>query len=352
MNGAHHFNEVILDGAFVPDAMVFGELGQGLASGDLGLAFERSGPERFLSTFMLLATSAEAMSAQGLARDAGIGRLLGRIAGLHQMSSAVAGALERHDSADVAAAVVRSSGRLPKPTSRISPTCSVKPSTKPTGGSKGLVAAAVDQRPGFTLRGGTNEVMRGVIARDWGCDDHHRDRRRPGGGRHDGWCLRRAPGVSPPTVVAERDVELWHALDDLGLVRLTGDEASGGSGAGWYEAAGCCRRGARGVRIPLAGMICWPAGSSTPSDCPPTTVWFRTVCRLDERGSPQTFLGWRAPTASSWCGDPRIPITWPTSTPRRWTSPPGQNLIGEPRHTSPPAPGSGRHGPDCPQPRG
>ena len=41
----------------------------------------------------------------------------------------------------------------------------------------------------------------------------------------------------PPTALAERDVELWHALDDLGLVRLTGGEASGGSGAGWYEAA-------------------------------------------------------------------------------------------------------------------
>lgn len=27
--GAHHFNEVLLDGAFVPDAMVFGEIGQG-----------------------------------------------------------------------------------------------------------------------------------------------------------------------------------------------------------------------------------------------------------------------------------------------------------------------------------
>ena len=34
--------------------------------------------------------------------------------------------------------------------------------------SSAIVAAAVDQRPGFTLRGGTNEILRGVIARGLG----------------------------------------------------------------------------------------------------------------------------------------------------------------------------------------
>ena len=41
--------------------------------------------------------------------------------------------------------------------------------------------------------------------------------------------------------------QLWTRLDALGLVRLTGSEASGGSGAGWPEAAArrrlnCSRR--------------------------------------------------------------------------------------------------------------
>lgn len=35
-------------------------------------------------------------------------------------------------------------------------------------GYRDLLTAAVDQRPGFTLRGGTNEVLRGVIARGLG----------------------------------------------------------------------------------------------------------------------------------------------------------------------------------------
>jgi hypothetical protein len=31
-----------------------------------------------------------------------------------------------------------------------------------------LVQTAVDHRPGFTIRGGTNEILRGVIARELG----------------------------------------------------------------------------------------------------------------------------------------------------------------------------------------
>ncbi len=63
MNGAHHFNEVIFDNAFVPDDMVFGEIGDGWKQVTSELSFERSGPERFLSTFGLLAACADRMAA-------------------------------------------------------------------------------------------------------------------------------------------------------------------------------------------------------------------------------------------------------------------------------------------------
>ncbi len=42
-----------------------------------------------------------------LPRHTDLGRYLARITGLHQMSMAVAGALERHEPADTAAAVVK-----------------------------------------------------------------------------------------------------------------------------------------------------------------------------------------------------------------------------------------------------
>ena len=164
MNGAHHFNEVILDAAFVPDDMVFGAIGNGWQQVTSELSFERSGPERFLSTFVLLAAAAETMAAQRISRDSDLGRLVARIAGLHRMSTAVAGALGRHDPADVAAAVVKVLGTTTE--GDIADFADLHGSADSRFWQ--LVTAAVDQRPGFTLRGGTNEVLRGVIARGLG----------------------------------------------------------------------------------------------------------------------------------------------------------------------------------------
>jgi acyl-CoA dehydrogenase len=55
--------------------------------------------------------------------------------------------------------------------------------------------------------------------------------------------------------------DLWRRLDELGLVRLTGSEDTGGSGAGWFEAAELMSAAVRhGARIPLAEhdlLACW-----------------------------------------------------------------------------------------------
>lgn len=164
MNGAHHFNEVILENTFVPDDMVFGEIGAGWQQVTSELAFERSGPERVLSTFVLLDAMARAMSANEIPRDAELGRLVGRIAGLHQMSSAVAGALQRGESPDVPAAVVKVLGTTTE--GDIAEFGHL--ATGHDAPFAALADTAVDQRPGFTIRGGTNEVLRGVIARGLG----------------------------------------------------------------------------------------------------------------------------------------------------------------------------------------
>jgi alkylation response protein AidB-like acyl-CoA dehydrogenase len=167
MNGAHHFNEVILDDVFVPEAMVFGQIGAGWQQVTSELAFERAGPERFLSTFTVLGAIADLMTSHQLARSSDLGRLAARVAGLHHMSSAVAGALERHEPADVPAAVVKvlgttTEGDIADFADLLVGDCGLDP------GFVDLVTRAVDQRPGFTLRGGTNEVLRAVIARGLG----------------------------------------------------------------------------------------------------------------------------------------------------------------------------------------
>ncbi|MCV7367063.1 acyl-CoA dehydrogenase [Mycolicibacterium duvalii] len=78
--------------------------------------------------------------------------------------------------------------------------------------------------------------------------------------------------------------DLWNRLDGLGLVRLTGPEAAGGSDAGWPEAAALLSTAVRhGVRIPLAEhdlLACWLLDAAgIGGDAAP-----RTVCVLDRDG--------------------------------------------------------------------
>ncbi|WP_233152782.1 acyl-CoA dehydrogenase family protein [Mycobacterium sp. NS-7484] len=163
MNGGHHFNEVVLDEVFIPDAMVFGEIGRGWTQVTSELSFERSGPERFLSTFPLLAQALE-----NTPDDAELGRLVARVAGLHHMSTAVAGALERGENPNVSAAVVKVLGTTVEGDIADFVDRQTGDDNPPDAQWAQLVATAVDQRSGFTLRGGTNEVLRGVIARGLG----------------------------------------------------------------------------------------------------------------------------------------------------------------------------------------
>jgi len=162
MNGTHHFNEVHLEDVFVPDELVMGRIGEGWQQVTSELSYERSGPERFLSTYRLLA----ALAGRGLG-GADMGAYVARMAGLHQMSSAVAGALEQHQDVSSAAAVVKVLGTaLEGDVADLADRLTEDDPNDPE--LRALVARAVFHRPGFTLRGGTNEVLRGVIARELG----------------------------------------------------------------------------------------------------------------------------------------------------------------------------------------
>ena len=52
--GEAHFNEIFFDDVFVPDNRLVGQVNEGWSQVVAELAFERSGPERFLSSYQLL----------------------------------------------------------------------------------------------------------------------------------------------------------------------------------------------------------------------------------------------------------------------------------------------------------
>jgi hypothetical protein len=136
------------------------------------LAFERSGPERYLSTFPLLVALLRELD--GAELDAGarreLGKLVARCWTLRRMSLGVAGALDSGQAPDLAAAVVKDLGTRfegeMNDAARL--LTGVEPDPKAPSGYARLLADAVLHAPGFTLRGGTSEVLRGIVARGLG----------------------------------------------------------------------------------------------------------------------------------------------------------------------------------------
>src|SRR5688500_6674364 len=91
LDGGHHFNEVVFDRVVVPGTMLLGAEGAGWAQVTAELAFERSGPERFLSTYPVLAEFARRACESGDGGQlAALGRLAARLLALRQLSLRIA----------------------------------------------------------------------------------------------------------------------------------------------------------------------------------------------------------------------------------------------------------------------
>lgn len=168
MNGSHHFNEVTLDDVFIPDDRVLGEIGAGWQQVTSELAFERSGPERFLSTFPLLDQAFSEFKGKRRPTNGSLGKHVARLAALHNMSMSVAKRLQDENNADTSAALVKHLGTAEEGdiAGTIDHLAGDYSAVAPE--FQDLLDAALAQRPGFTLRGGTNEILSGVIARSIG----------------------------------------------------------------------------------------------------------------------------------------------------------------------------------------
>ena len=94
MTGQHDFNEVVFEDAFVPDDHILGELDGAWKQATSELAYERSGPERFLETFYVLSGFVRALGPKPDLRCAeGLGRLVAQLHTLRRMSVSVNGML-------------------------------------------------------------------------------------------------------------------------------------------------------------------------------------------------------------------------------------------------------------------
>jgi alkylation response protein AidB-like acyl-CoA dehydrogenase len=171
MAGEHHFNEVTFDDVFIPQDALLGVEGQGWAQVTSELTYERSGPERFLSSFTLITELARAL---GPLPDrhaaAALGRLLTHITVLRRMSRSVTTLLQSGQDPLLSASIVKDLGALveqevPEIARSLVENAPGDPSTREF---YLVLKHTLLDAPLFSLRGGTREILRGIIARGLG----------------------------------------------------------------------------------------------------------------------------------------------------------------------------------------
>ena len=171
--GDVHFNEVFFEDVRLPADALIGAEGNGWAQVNAELAFERSGPERIYSSIVLLDIWADFLASQANANPAAeiaLGRLLARMAALREMSVAITGRLVEGESPVLEAALIKDLGTtmeqdVPIEIARLigeDPDAAVDAELMRT------LAYVMQVSPAYSLRGGTREILRGMIARGLG----------------------------------------------------------------------------------------------------------------------------------------------------------------------------------------
>jgi len=173
MAGEHDFNEVVFNDVFVPDAQVVGRIGNGWNQVTSELVYERSGPDRWLSTYQLLpllVNKTAALDSQ-TARQ-GVGRLVAHLWTMHHMSLSIAGLVAEGAHPQTEAALVKELGtqfeREIPDTARLLVPESVRAGFPAEDPFEEALRYTTLYAPALTIRGGTVEILRGIIAKSLG----------------------------------------------------------------------------------------------------------------------------------------------------------------------------------------
>lgn len=173
LTGDAHFAEVFFDNVDLPEDALVGEEGQGWHQVTAELAFERSGPERIYSSVVLLDAWVRHLQAIGrndAATTTLVGRLTAQLSVLRSMSIACTARLAAGESPVVEASLVKDLGtsfeqELPLV---IGDDLASHPDEAVDAELYRALLYVTHVAPSFSLRGGTREILRGIIARGLG----------------------------------------------------------------------------------------------------------------------------------------------------------------------------------------
>lgn len=173
LSGDSHFCEVFFDNVQLPPDALIGQEGQGWEQVTAELAFERSGPERLFSSIVLFDEWLAWLRATG-ERSEGALRLAGRVftelAPLRAMSVAVQDKLVRGESPIVEAALVKELGTTLEQSipAAIADDLFAREASEVPLELLRTLNYVTEVAPSYSLRGGTRDILRGMIARGIG----------------------------------------------------------------------------------------------------------------------------------------------------------------------------------------
>jgi alkylation response protein AidB-like acyl-CoA dehydrogenase len=172
LSGHRDFNEVALEDVFVPDELVLGEIGGGWAQNTSELAYERGGPERWLSTYLLLEELVRGhreLFADERAQTV-LGDAVARLWAMRRLSLSAARMIDTGEAPAVQSALVKEMGtRFEQDLLLcVQELIELEPVRDGDSPFEALLFEAILSGPSFTIRGGTNEILRSVAAKGLG----------------------------------------------------------------------------------------------------------------------------------------------------------------------------------------
>jgi len=168
MTGGGHFNEVVLDEVFLEETALLGAEGQGWGQVMSELSLERSGPERFLSSMPLISAFCAGHDRGDAASVEWLGMAFADLVTLRELSLDVVQAVSERRQVDVDAAIVKSLGAEFEQSCvhHIASLTEWDGSARPgTDDISDLLCSLSLVTPSFSLRGGSREILRGIIAK-------------------------------------------------------------------------------------------------------------------------------------------------------------------------------------------
>jgi alkylation response protein AidB-like acyl-CoA dehydrogenase len=169
LTGGHDFNEVFFESVKLPASALIGVEGNGWRQVTAELSLERSGPERYLSsTALLLKLIDHARASPSDALTALVARLAAETWTLRLMSASVASKIARGEDPALEATIVKDLGNtfeqaMPE---LVQAAVEVDPGAPDALGL--ILSHLLQLSPSFSLRGGTREILKGIIARGLG----------------------------------------------------------------------------------------------------------------------------------------------------------------------------------------